>query len=267
VSASETSTGRVLLELDGPVARILIDNPRRMNAMSLGMWETLADHARAIATSAETRVVLLRGVGGRSFISGADISEFESHRSSEDTVARYNRAVSRAQESLQTLPQPAVAAIEGVCMGGGIGVALACDLRVACEGTRFRMAAGRLGLGYGIAEMRRLVEVIGAAHASDIFMTARVFESRDAATLGLVNAWHPKDQFDEAVARLLDTIVTNAPLTLRAAKLAIAAARSAPDDAVSKRVADAVDRCFASHDYIEGRRAFLEKRPPRFSGA
>jgi enoyl-CoA hydratase/carnithine racemase len=267
VSASERSAGRVLLELDGPVARILFDNPRRMNAMSLEMWDALAEHVSVIAASAGTRVVLLRGVGGHSFISGADISEFESHRSSEDAVASYNRAVSRAQETLQALPQPSVAAIEGVCMGGGIGVALSCDLRVACEGTRFRMAAGRLGLGYGVAEMRRLVEVIGVANASDIFMTARVFESQDAATLGLINAWHPKDRFDEAVARLVDTIVGNAPLTLRAAKLAIAAARSAPDDAVSKRVADAVDRCFASHDYLEGRRAFLEKRPPRFSGA
>lgn len=261
-----TPNGRIGLNVEGAIATLSVDSPARLNAMSLTMWEALAAHAEALASRPEVRVVILRGAGVRAFVSGADISEFESVRTSADAVRHYNAAVSRAQSWLQQLDKPVIAAIRGVCMGGGIGLALSCDLRIACAGSRFRMPAARLGLGYGAAEMQRLVEVIGKANAADVFMTARTFDAGEALRIGLVNAWHPADSFDAAVAELAARIAGNAPLTVRAAKLAIAAAGRVIDEQVRARVQHAVEECFASTDYIEGRRAFLEKRPPRFTG-
>lgn len=255
------------LDVDGAVATLTVDNPTKMNAMSLAMWEALAGHVGALAGRPEVRVVILRGAGVRAFVSGADISEFESVRASADAVRQYNAAVSRAQAGLQQLEKPVLAAIRGVCMGGGIGLALSCDLRIAAAGTRFRMPAARLGLGYGAAEMHRLVEVIGKANAADIFLTARTFDEREALRLGLVNAWHPADAFDAAVSELAARIAGNAPLTIRAAKLAIAAAGRALDEPARATLQRAVEQCYASADYVEGRRAFVEKRPPRFKGA
>lgn len=255
------SMGDVHYAARAGIATLTIANEARRNAMSLAMWERLADHLQAAEEDAAVRVVVLRGAGEQAFVSGADISEFDAQRSGAAAVARYNGAVDRAQGGLQRLRCPAIAAISGVCYGGGIGLALACDLRYAAPGARFCMPAGRLGLGYGLDALARMSAVMGVAAASELFYTARVYDAEGAARLGLVHAVQDR-VFDWADALAAD-IAANAPLTLAAAKLGF---RAILDPAARIDVQAAVEQCFASQDYEEGRRAFREKRKPRFTG-
>jgi enoyl-CoA hydratase len=258
-----TSKGSVDLATAGGVATLTIANEARRNAMSLAMWQQLAAHLETIEADGALRAVLLRGVGDQAFVSGADISEFETLRSSPDTVAQYNAAVDRAQGGLQRLRCPVIAAISGVCYGGGVGLALACDLRYAAEGARFRMPAARLGLGYALEGLRRMSAVMGVSAASELFYTARVYDAQGAAKLGLVNAV-AGDVFAHAEAVAQD-IAANAPLTVGAAKLAFRCLQNQPL-AGTEAVQAAVERCFASEDYAEGSDAFKEKRTPQFKG-
>ena len=244
------------------VATVVLRNERRRNAMTLAMWSALADTLEALEPRADVRVLVLRGAGDRAFVSGADISEFETRRSGTDAVAFYDHEVSRAQTTLQRFSRPTVAAIGGICYGGGLGLALACDLRYAAPGSRFRMPAARLGLGYSLEGLRRMREVLGTPSAAELFFTADVLGAEEARRVGLVNGLDD-DVFAHAAA-VAGRIASNAPLTLRAAKLAFRALGS--DERDTRDVERAVAACFTSDDYVEGRRAFAEKRPPRFAG-
>lgn len=256
--------GAVHHTVDAQVATIVLSNEQRMNAMSLSMWDGLADLLHALQEDPEVRVVVLRGAGERAFVSGADISEFDSQRSDPAGIANYDRAVDVAQTALANFPKPVIAAIGGVCYGGGLGIALACDIRYGAPGARFRMPAARLGLGYAMAGVQRMVDVVGASNASELFYTARVYSADEALRMGLLNAV-AQDVFAHAQAAAA-LIAANAPLTIAAAKLALQAVRSGRAEAAGPEVARAVHACFQSQDYAEGRRAFAEKRPPQFSG-
>lgn len=255
--------GRVTHQIEGHVATVVLDNEAKHNAMSLTMWRELAGLVQRLHKDDAVRVLLLRGQGSKAFVSGADISEFDQQRSSSDGVAAYDRAVDDAQTALAEFPRPTVAAISGICFGGGLGLALSCDLRYASADARFRMPAARLGLGYARRGMKSLVAALGPMNAAEAFYTARIYGAAQARELGIVQSVH-EDVFAHAsdTARL---IAENAPLTLRAAKLAMIGLR---DEAVADTAAidAAVKACFSSEDYAEGRRAFAEKRPPRFRG-
>jgi enoyl-CoA hydratase/carnithine racemase len=258
--------GRIVVEREGPLVRITIDNPDRYNAMTLSMWTALGDAVAALDKDPEVRAVLLRGTGRKAFVSGADISEFETQRNNPANVAAYNAAVDYAEGGLMRCSKPVVACIHGVCMGGGIGLALSCDLRYAAKNTRFRMPAARLGLGYGFEGMRRMIDLIGAPRTADIFYTARTFDGSEAERIGMVNQAYDSDDLDAAVEEVLRQIAANAPLTLHAAKLAIGEALKDPGERDIGSVQRAVKACFDSTDYVEGRRAFTEKRPAKFTG-
>jgi enoyl-CoA hydratase/carnithine racemase len=260
-----TGAGTVRLAIDGAVARITLSNPARYNAMSLAMWISLAESVATINADSNVRVVLLQGEGEKAFVSGADISEFENNRNSADAVRRYDEAVVGAVTALMECPIPVVARIRGVCMGGGMSLASSCDLRYSTRGARFRMPAARLGLGYSAQGMRRMVEILGA-RAADIFYTARIFDGSEAERIGFVHAAYEDAKLDEAVELTVAAIAENAPLTLRAAKLAIRHALPSTDEQHVRSIEQAVEACFESADYVEGRRAFMEKRPPRFTG-
>lgn len=258
------SVGTIKLHVDGPVARVSVSNPARYNAMSLAMWNALADTIDSVSASREVRVVLLRGEGNKAFVSGADISEFDAQRGNPEAVRAYDEAVDRAQSALIACSKPVVALIHGVCMGGGIGLAMSCDLRYATHDARFRMPAARMGLGYDPRGMARLVDMVGAAAVADIFYTARLFDGTEAQRLGFVHAAFDAGELDAAVEKTLSMIAENAPLTMAAAKLAIRACLS---DTVDREALQRdVQRCFDSFDYREGRAAFAEKRAPRFRG-
>lgn len=252
-------------QLTGGVARLTLNNPKRYNAMTLSMWQALGDTLEALAARGDVRAVLLRGHGDKAFVSGADISEFETARNDPANIRAYNTAVARAQNLLSSFPAPVVACIHGVCMGGGIGLALACDLRYCATDAKIRMPAARLGLGYDYDGMRQIVHTIGAATAAALFYTARTINGIEAMRIGLVQQAFAADQLDAEVNTIVQEIEGNAPLTLRAAKLAIRHAVS--DERTSPpAVSAAIQACFDSQDYQEGRQAFMEKRPPRFIG-
>ena len=259
------SGGQIQVERQDGVATLTVCHPERRNAMTLAMWQQLAAALRELEGTG-VRVLVLTGAGSRAFVSGADISEFDQARDGEAAVARYNHAVAQAQRMLAEFSAPTVALIQGACMGGGIGLALACDLRYASASARFRMPAARLGLGYSLADMRRLVDVVGAASAFDLFYTARILDAEQAERRGLVHERYADDDFARQTQARVRGIAANAPLSLRAAKAAILATMNPPAPARTEAIDALVRQCFDSADYAEGRRAFAEKRDPVFLG-
>jgi enoyl-CoA hydratase len=257
---------KILSHRLGAVGTLTFNNPERHNAMSLEMWRQAADVLEELIRDPAVRVVVLTGAGGKAFVSGADISKFESERDSAASVGVYNAAVERFSQALLDCPKATIAMIRGYCIGGGVGIAISCDLRVATEDSRFGIPAARLGLGYGLESLRRLMHLVGPQFTAEILFTARQFEAREAAGMGLVNRVVPDGEIDGYVRSMAETIAGNAPLSIRAAKTIIRELlrdSGTPDSAACDAL---VKACFESEDYREGRRAFLEKRKPEFQG-
>lgn len=248
------------------VGTIVVSNPARYNAMTLRMWKQMTDAVTELQNEAAVRVLVVTGEGEKSFVSGADISEFGQKRSGAAAVAEYDQAVAAAQQALATCRKPTVARIQGICMGGGIGIALACDLRFASSQALFRMPAARLGLGYAFDGMQRLVQVLGVACTLDLFYTARLIDAAEARRIGLVNDSFDAGAYDDEVKSRVALIATNAPLSVGAAKMAALAALRAPSPPERDAIDAMVRHCFESRDYAEGQAAFAERRPPRFEG-
>jgi len=258
--------GSIDLSIKQSVAHITLSSPERRNAMSFSMWQQLREIVARCTVDPEVRVLMLRGAGDIAFVSGADISEFESLRSGTEKVQAYDQAMLGAQKGLLDCPKPVVAAIHGYCIGGGIALALSCDLRYCSDDARFKLPAARLGLGYRPEGMQRVVEVVGAANAAEMLFTAHTFDGKKAEHIGLVHNCYPKADLDDRVTEIVGQIAANAPLTLKAAKMAISAAGANRQAGSMEAARQAASACFASEDYAEGKRAFAEKRAPIFKG-
>ncbi|HRD74515.1 MAG TPA: enoyl-CoA hydratase [Hyphomicrobiaceae bacterium] len=257
---------KLLSRRDGAVAHIIFNNPARHNAVSLEMWQRMHMLLDELAADPGVRMLVVSGAGGKAFVSGADISKFESERASEEAVKLYNATSAGAYEKLYHFPKPTIAKIQGYCVGGGMNLAVCSDLRIANESAKFAIPAAKLGLGYGLPGVRRLSEIVGISRTMELFYTAKQLSAREAHSIGLVNEVVPDGEIDAAVERLTATIAGNAPLTIATIK-ACARELGKPE---SQRDLAKLDRmvqaCFESRDYTEGRRAFMEKRKPVFEG-
>ncbi|MDJ1159400.1 enoyl-CoA hydratase [Chelatococcus sp. SYSU_G07232] len=267
VATLPSPTPRLTLAVDGPVATLAIANAEKRNALDFAMWEALPALVRTVEATEGVRVLVLRGAGDTPFASGADIAEFETVRASAAGGRAYEAANEAAFAALAACRLPVIAMIRRFCLGGGMGLALACDLRLAAEGTLFGIPAARLGVGYPPAAMSMIVAAVGVAAAKDLFFTARRVDAAEARTLGLVQRVVADPALEKEVYALARTIAANAPLTIRAAKRAIATAAALPGATDAAELAALADACFDSADYAEGRAAFLARREPVFRGA
>jgi len=258
------SEGKLRVERDGPIGRLVLDNAERRNAIGGDMWRAIPKAMAKLDADPAIRCIVLRGEGTAAFAAGADISEFEKRRSSEAGVKTYEALIDAAHHAIENSPKPVIALIHGYCVGGGVAMALSCDLRYADASSRFAVPAARLGLGYGVSGTNRLVATVGHAAAREIMFSARRYSADEAAVMGLVNRVLPDAELDEYVRKLALELAANAPLTIAASKSVINALIAAKGNfAEAKKM---VARCMKSEDYIEGRRAFMEKRAPQFKG-
>ena len=257
------SDEKIIGRRDGAVGHVIFNNTARHNAVSLDMWHAMSAVLDDFLAEEELRVVVVSGAGGKAFVSGADISKFATERATKEGVAAYASASAAAYDKLYQFPKPTIAKIQGYCLGGGVNLALCCDLRLCNQGARFAIPAAKLGLGYGL---KRLSDVIGPARALEIFYTARQFSAEEAYHMGLVNGCVADDELEASVADITSRICGNAPLTIAAIKRASREIAKDPADRDLEALEVMVQACFDSQDYIEGRRAFMEKRKPVFKG-
>ncbi len=262
----DSGTERVLCRREGAIGWIVLNNPARHNALSLVMYGAIERAVAALAADAQVRVIVVTGAGERAFVSGADISEFAEKRATPTQIAEYDALSERASVALEAVPKPTIAMIRGYCIGGGLDLALRTDLRIAADDARFGIPAVRLGLGYGFADVKRLVDIVGPARAKEILYTGRQFTADEALAMGLVHRVLPAAALAEGVARLAETLAGNAPLTIRAMKRSVAEAVKDPEARDVAAATALVEACFDSADYAEGQRAFMEKRRPDFRG-
>ena len=258
------ATSKLVVSLAGSIATVTVDNLPKHNAVDLEMWRAFPALMAALDRDPQVRVVILRGAGQDSFISGADIAEFATVRADAEGGRLYEAANEAAFWAVARCSKPVVAMIRGFCLGGGFGLALSCDLRVAAENAVFGIPAARLGIGYPPGAMKLVTAAIGAPAARDLFFTARRIGAQEAKELGVLQRVVPDGELEAAVLALARDVAGNAPLTIRAAKAAINEAvglgRAGVDPAAL------ADLCFESADAAEGRKAFLEKRSPVFTG-
>ncbi len=262
----ELDTDKMIAEKKDGIGWITYNNPERRNAISLEMTEAIPVIVEDFRKDPDVRVVVIQGAGDRAFISGADISEFEERRATPEARADFGRRSGRAAASLSSLEQPLIAMIQGYCMGGGLATALQADIRIASDDSTFGIPAARLGLGYGFGGIKALVDLVGPAWANEILLTARRLSAAEAERIGLVNRVVPKADLEPTVRELAQQIAENAPLTVKACKAIIREAVKDPERRDMERCSRLVKECFESQDYVEGRRAFMEKRRPDFKG-
>jgi len=260
------SESKLVIEKANGIGRITIHNPKRHNAMTLDMWQQMPSAIEDFSQDEAVRLVIITGSGERAFCAGADISQFEENRSSEDAQQIYNDAVGTASLAIDNMEKPTLARIRGYCLGGGLGLALRCDLRIASEDATFAVPAAKLGIGYGMAGIKQLNDLVGPSFTKEVFYTARQFTALEAYSMGMINRVIPASELDEYISDYEQRISGNAPLTIKATKLAVQelTQQDNPPDWVT---ADQwVKDCFDSDDFVEGRRAFMEKRKPVFTG-
>src|SRR6202453_3008879 len=261
MAMDETATEPLLLDRDGPVATLTINRPDRLNALTYAMFTSLPKLLAEAASMDGVRALVLRGAGRRSFSAGADISEFETARTTPDQAAAYDDAILKAEEALATFPAPTIAAIHGHCYGGGCGLAIACDLRFAAAGARFAITPAKLGIVYPLRATKRLVDLVGPSRAKFILMSGIDIDAARAAAIGLVD--EVDDDVDAAVSDFAEILAARSGVTQRAVKLTVDRILdgASTDDGTHAALREAA---LASPDYAEGVRAFLERRPPKF---
>jgi len=260
----EFADGKILASIKDGVGTITFNQPEKRNAMSIPMWDGMAAALDAFEADPAVRCVVLEGAGGKAFVSGADISQFEKSRSDAEAQKEYGRLTGHGREKLTNFPKPVIAKIQGFCLGGGMGIAMSCDMRIVGEGSELGIPAARLGIAYGFDMVSALVSLVGPSNAHMILMSGDRFSAPEALRMGLINKLVPAEELNAAVGKLTAQLAINAPLSLLANKRTVRAVQERAPDMAAIDAASAA--CFDSADYAEGRRAFMEKRKPVFTG-
>ena len=256
----------IISEHKSGVGYLTLNQPTKRNAISFEMWQMISDVINDYAANDAIRVLLIRGTGEKAFSAGADISQFEKYRSSKEQVKNYNSTMASTVDTLEQLAKPTIAMIHGFCVGGGLNLAVHCDLRIASTNARFAIPAAKLGLAYGSRESRRLVQLIGPAYAKEMLYTGRQFNATEAVEMGLINRVVDANKLENYTEQYASLIASNAPLIIGTAKHIIRESVKNEGDQDARMIEKLVDACFLSNDYQEGRTAFLEKRQPQFKG-
>jgi len=257
---------RIVAEKQGPIGWLTFNNPARRNAISIDMWEAIPKVLDRFEQDPEVRAIVLKGEGDKAFVSGADVSQYEKQRSSAEGIQYYEEIAGRVAERLQNCDKVIIAMIRGYCLGAGVNIALCSDLRIAAEDAKLGIPAAKLGLGYRASSLKNLVDIVGAAYAREVLITGRHFSAAEAKAMGLVHRVVPVAELESLVLEYCATISENAPLTIRASKRIIRELLKSSAAFDAEACAALVKACFDSQDYIEGRRAFMEKRKPVFQG-
>jgi enoyl-CoA hydratase len=259
-------TDRVRVRLEGAALHIVFNNPARHNALSVDMWGAVPPLLAQAAGDDRVRLVVFSGAGEKAFVSGADISQFEDQRAAKEAVKHYEALAEEALMGIYRFGKPTLACIRGWCIGGGVNVAISCDIRIAAQNAVFSIPAARLGLGYRYSALKNLVDLIGVGAAKDLFYTARRIDATEALRLGLVTRTAAVEALPALLAEYTTSIAENAPLTIAAAKAITGEILKPSPDLDAERCRDLILACFESEDYAEGRRAFMDKRKPQFKG-
>jgi len=257
----------LLVEKRGAVGWIIFNQPAKRNAINDAMWRAIPPAMQRFDSDPEVRAVVFRGAGTEAFAAGADISEFEKVRSDKGAVAQYDDLLDQVLHSIQNSLKPSVAMIHGFCMGGGLEIAVACDLRYSGASGQFGIPAARLGLAYNVEGHKRLLETVGHAWAREIMFLGRRYGADEALAMGLVHRVLPDAELDRYVNDVIRTLCDNAPLAIANTKTILEEYVKSSGSPDAARMSAAIERCAKSSDYIEGRRAFMEKRKPQFKGA
>ena len=256
----------ILYERKNGIGYVTLNQPTKRNAISFEMWQMIGNVINDCATNDSIRALLIRGAGQVAFSAGADISQFDENRSSKEQVVNYNSTMATTIDILEKVAKPTIAMIHGFCIGGGLNLAVHCDLRIASNNARFAIPAARLGLAYGLRESQSLVQLIGPAYAKEMLYTGRQFSATEAIDMGLINRIVAINELENYTEKYTSLIAINAPLTIIAAKHIVRESAKDGKSQDNSMINKLVDTCFSSNDYQEGRTAFLEKRQPRFKG-
>jgi enoyl-CoA hydratase/carnithine racemase len=256
----------IVVEQQGAVATVVFNRPQVRNAISLAMWVEIERVTQGLVKDDSVRAIVYRGAGTQAFASGADISEFEENRKDTATSLRYNEATGAAYSAIRECPKPTIAMIYGFCIGGAMGLAMACDLRFAAEGAKFGIPAARLNIIYPSEAIGQLVDLVGPGYAKDILYSARTLDAREALGIGLIQRLVPEGELERMTSEYLEGVTTNAPQSVRGSKQAIQFYLAGFTEERRQRLRDLAREAFESQDYKEGTRAFLEKRRPKFQG-
>lgn len=258
--------GRVIVSHRGGIGEICFDNQSKHNALTMSMVKAVPAVLADLGTNDDVRVIVVRGAGEKAFISGADISEFADVRTDAEARREYDHHSRLMWEAWSTVEKPVIAMIDGYCIGGGMLTALYADIRLASDRASFGVPAARIGLGYPYEGIRRLIQAVGPNRSAEILFVGGRWSAAEADAAGILNRVVPAGELRSVTEQFALRIVDNAPLTVRAAKLGIREALRDPEERDMTAVAAAITACFTSKDYLEGQRAFKEKRAPRFQG-